>query len=292
MGYDSNKTIVSSDSGITWLTKDLTFSGLWTTITYGNGIFVAAAYNSYDINYSQDNGLNWTTYDMESDLFMLGINPLWASSSYDSTNNKFILTSNSSSKIAIISFSGTGAGLTISAVASSLPATSNWKCLAYGNNLLIAVGENSSNYATSSDGGITWTQRTLPSSKKWAVLEYINSKFMLIDDTFGETNAVLLTSSDGINWSPTTLPVGSYKSISYGNNKYLLTSSGSTVFLSTNGTTWSSNLIPVNYPNSMIGIYKNIFIIVGESSSQTLTSPNGTVWTYRSGYNYKWFDMS
>jgi hypothetical protein len=282
--------MVSEDYGSTWSTEDLTASSLWTTIAYGNGIIIAAAYSRYIINYSQDDGLSWTSYDMELDL--LGINPLWISSSYDSTNNKFILTSNSSSNIAIISFSGTGAGLTISVVASYLPATSNWKCLAHGNNLLIAVGENSFNYATSSNGGVSWTQRTLPSSKKWAVLEYINSKFMLIDDTFGETNAVLLTSSNGINWSSTTLPVGSYRSISYGNNTYLLTSSGSSVLISANGTTWSSSIIPVNYPNSIIGIYKNNFIIVGENISQNLTSPNGTVWTIRSGYNHKWFDMS
>jgi hypothetical protein len=86
LGYGSNKTMISSN-GETWALKDLTSNSNWTTISYGNNVFVAAAYSSYIINYSVDNGITWQSYEMSPD----SDNPLWISSTYDSANDNFIL---------------------------------------------------------------------------------------------------------------------------------------------------------------------------------------------------------
>lgn len=290
LGYNSNKTMVSSDNGLTWSPKDLTVSALWTTIAYGNGVFVAAAYNSYIINYSTNNGLTWQSYDMTND--MSGVIPLWVASVYDPINNNFILTSNTSSEIAIIKILNGSVNLV---TYSSLPATANWKCVAYGGGTLVAIPENSSSYATSSNGGSSWTQRALPVSKTWKILEYLNNQFIVVDGAYGG-NSTLLYSVDGISSWSTVSPGGAaqYGSISYGNGAYVLTASGSSIKRSTNLTTWSDVSIPIYYSNTALCIYKNNFIIIASSSSNTLTSTDGLSWTIRSGIfpSYNWFDIA
>jgi hypothetical protein len=211
-------------------------------------------------------------------------NPLWISSTYDSANDNFILTSNTSGGIAIIPSS-------INMVSfASLPATTNWKLVSYGNNLLIAIAENSSTYATSSNGGYSWTQRSLPVSKNWGALEYVNNQFMLVDSSY--SGSIVLTSNDGVNWTSTSITsVVSPRTISYGNGAYLITGAGSDIIRSTNGTSWT-NIAPVYFSNGSIAIYKNNrFVLVGINTSVVYTSTDAITWTVRTGYTYNWVDI-
>lgn len=80
---------VSNDDGLTWTT--ISFSTTFTSITYGNGIFIAVGYNG-NIIASSDNGLTWNsnvldnsnlseiTYDSFNDIFYVinGANKLYS----------------------------------------------------------------------------------------------------------------------------------------------------------------------------------------------------------------------
>jgi len=50
-----------------------------------------------------------------------------------------------------------------------LPAGSQWRSVAYGGSVFAAVAYGSTVAASSTDG-ITWTQRTLPTSTNWAAV--------------------------------------------------------------------------------------------------------------------------
>jgi hypothetical protein len=299
--------MVSQDYGGAYLLKNLPDNQLWTTIAYGNGVFVAAAYNSYLINYSTDNGITWQSYDMADD--MPGVIRLWIASTYDPINNNFILTSNTSSEIAIIKFLN---GSVNSVSYSSLPASANWKGIAYGANIIVAATENSSTCATSSNG-LTWTVRSfsgpvVPCSS----LEYLNNEFIIIGNKPYGAGMGVATSSDGISWS--TIINGSGQSsmfnvdkITYGYGIYVTTSSsGRYIITTTDGNVYESTnnkaswtLIIPNY-GSLSPIFKawnenggdrnRIIITIANSTVVLIT--NGAGVSQRTGYSHNWFDIA
>ena len=63
--------------------------------------------------------------------------------------------------------------------ARTLPSSSNWRSVTYGNGLFVAVESGGTAAATSPDG-VTWTARTLPSSSNWYSVTYGNGLFVAV----------------------------------------------------------------------------------------------------------------
>jgi hypothetical protein len=99
----------------------------------------------------------------------------------------------------------------------------------FGNGIFIALTTGSI-YATSSDG-ITWVQRSLPSSLAGSSPSFGNGKFVLLNGTTSGT------STDGINWTtkPTFGIAGGL--IAYGNGVYVAVASNYTS-TSVDGLNW------------------------------------------------------
>jgi len=86
-----------------------------------------------------------------------------------------------------------------------------------GPNVFAAVARFSANAASSTDG-ITWTQRTLPSSLNWYSVAYGGGVFVAV--AYSSTDAA--TSTDGITWTQRTLPLYSgWKSVAYGGGVFV-----------------------------------------------------------------------
>src|ERR1700704_4271996 len=102
----------------------------------------------------------------------------------------------------------------------NLPAVSGWGDVAFGNSVYVAVSSTANIAATSPDG-ITWTQRTLPTSSSggWVGIAFGNGVFCAIGA--GNSGA---TSPDGITWTAHTLPVifPGLSSIAFGNGIFLV----------------------------------------------------------------------
>jgi hypothetical protein len=62
----------------------------------------------------------------------------------------------------------------------TLPGSTNWQYVTYGNGVFVAVAANSAIAATSPDV-ITWTQRALPASATWRSVTYGNGVFVAVD---------------------------------------------------------------------------------------------------------------
>lgn len=129
----------------------------------------------------------------------------------------------------------------------TLPASGQWRCLAYGGGKYIAVSwQGSGAYSTN---GTTWRSMTVPEPQyggNWAYAAYGNGVFVLVSD-LGDEYAEWTYSDDGITWNSTTtfsrllIPCG----LCFGNGAFVVNfdvSGGYTteynVARSTNGTSW------------------------------------------------------
>ena len=83
-------------------------------------------------------------------------------------------------------------------------ADNNWRSVAYGNGLWVAVSESGTgtNRVMTSADGITWTIRTAASDNNWNSVAYGNGLFVAVSYT-GTSNRVM-TSPDGITWTSRT----------------------------------------------------------------------------------------
>ena len=106
----------------------------------------------------------------------------------------------------------------------TMPMSAQWRAVAYGNGVFVAIVTNSAIAATSPDG-VTWAQRTLPVNTVWISVTYGNGLFVGVS----YSSAIAGTSPDGITWTQRTLPVSAnWYSVTYGNGLFVAITKGST----------------------------------------------------------------
>jgi hypothetical protein len=164
----------------------------------------------------------------------------------------------------------------------SLPATSGWTFVAYGNGLFIAHSSDTDRiYATSADG-ITWTQRTR-TSQAWGDITYGNGIFVAV--TGATSDPVAFTSTDGITWTQRTLP-SACSSVAYGANTFVAVKFNSNIAAtSTDGITWTQRTLPKSAFWNDIAYGNGGFVAVSGYSNfvtgtdTVATSGDGITWT-------------
>jgi hypothetical protein len=62
--------------------------------------------------------------------------------------------------------------------AATLPSSTDWYSVTYGNGKFVAVVNSSATAAAYSTDGINWTAATMPSSANWHSVTYGNGKFV------------------------------------------------------------------------------------------------------------------
>ena len=117
-GFNTQTFAYSTDNGDTWAQGTMPISVNWRAITYGNGKFVAIAYNKVAVS---DDGINWTLTDNEiANLRNIVFG-----------NGLFVITPSSGN---ICYYSADG----ISWANTTLPESGDWRALTYGNNKFVA----------------------------------------------------------------------------------------------------------------------------------------------------------
>lgn len=155
--------------------------------------------------------------------------------------------------------------------------------LAYGGNAYVAVGH--PGLVLTSPDAVKWSRQEATVSGSLRSVSYGAGRFLVTTDS-----SALLTSTDGLKWEPTPAPAQFYV-VRYLNDHFMGTSWGS-VYLSTDGLTWSGG--------SQVGkgvvrdiVYSHgLYVAVGDgpqlsdgsnrSPAFISTSPNGRSWTTRS----------
>ena len=120
----------------------------------------------------------------------------------------------------------------------TLPVSTNWQSVTYGNGLFVAVAQSTSIAATSPDG-ITWTQRVLPVSTTWQSVTYGNGVFVAV----AISTSIAATSPDGITWTQRVLPVSTgWYSVTYGNGLFVAVAYNTSI-----AATSISTVLPVSF---------------------------------------------
>lgn len=167
---------------------------------------------------------------------------------------------------------------------NSLPASINWKDVAYGNGTYVAVGGDAT-IATSPDG-ITWTiSRNSTVNPVLNGVEFANGLFVAVGmGTSTSTGAALvMTSPDGVTWTTNTTVASSFNAqlmdVTYGGGTWVVSGfSNPRILTSTDGLNWTQRSTPGFSTPGRITYGAGRFVAAG-SSANILTSTDGTTWT-------------
>lgn len=160
---------------------------------------------------------------------------------------------------------------------NTLPASRKWASVTYGDDKYVAVAENSSAGAYSTDG-VSWTEIILPASRDWRSVTYGDGKFVAI--AYGSGNGAY--STNGINWTEMSMPAGAnWIGVTYGHGKFVaITRNNAYAAYSTNGITWMNTTLPTDVEFSSVTYGNGKFVAVASSSGgKGAYSTDGITWT-------------
>lgn len=248
-----------------WKQNTLPANRKWNRVTYGDGKYVALAFDSDKGAYSTD-GITWTEMSMPA-------NRRWFGVAYG--DGKFVAVASGIDKGA---YSTDG----ITWTEMTLPASQRWECLTYGGGKFVTVAVNSMYGAYSTDG-ITWTQMTLPAKKDWSNVTYGDGKFVAVSNS---VSLMAAYSIDGITWTETTLPSKlNWRSVTYGNGKFVAlaantqTSSTALSAYSTDGINWTGTNLSSSGSWVSVTYGDGKFVAIIFNTNKGAYSADGISWT-------------
>ena len=254
--------------GITWTARNAAEANQWSSVTFGNGTFVAVSNSGTNRVMTSTDGITWTARNVPASS--------WTSVTYG--NGVFVAVAGFGTDRIMTSPDG----ITWTPRGSS---TDSWDAIAYGNNTFVAVGMSTNRVMTSTDG-ITWTNRTVPTGiQQWKSVTWGNNKFVAVSGT--GFNDRVMTSADGVTWTyAQAIHNGNWSSIAYGNNTFVATATsfgggGSMdyVMTSSDGITWTARTAAAAVGWNAVAYGGGKFVAVTNSgSNRVMTSTDGITW--------------
>ena len=223
VGFGTLNTLKSTD-GINWENGVATAPNNWIGVAYGNGIFVAVANavapGATAFAMISQNGIDWTSSSI----------PNYSYLTISFVNDRFIAFS---SGVMATSFDGINWTSTLNAIPSG-----SWSDIIYANGIYVAIAE--SGVLITSTDAVSWTSRTIPQANAWQGIAYGNGLFVAVSSN--GVNRVM-TSENGINWTIGTIPSYTYQDIVFANNNFVVVGNTVSVY-STDGLVWNSISVP------------------------------------------------
>jgi hypothetical protein len=260
--------------GTSWTSRTASATKNWTSVAYGNGLFVAVAFQTDQIMTSPD-GINWTSRTGPGSGY-------WESVTYG--NGLFVAVADGGTNEIMTSPDG------INWTLRTKPVTNGWRSVTYGNGTFVAVahGGTTANEVMTSPDGINWTLRTILTANFWLSITYGNGLFVAVSYD-GTTADDIMTSPDGINWTSSTSPLANeWYSVTYGNGLFVAVAGNGTaandIMTSSNGTSWTSRTSPSARSWISVTYGNGLFVAVasdGTVANDIMTSPDGINWTSR-----------
>jgi len=278
-------------------TVSLAAGTTWSSVAYGNGLFVAIPSTNTLAAYSTD-GSSWTSLSLPS-------SKTWTSVAYG--NGYWVIISSggaSNSTVAVSKSNGLGWR------SYTLPSATTWNKVVYGNGTFVAIATGTNSAAYSTNYGATWTASTLPSTAAWSSIAYGNNLFVAVSSTgsalvtqaltgggSSSTNTFTVTSTSGIIVgqivSGAGLPSGTtvtnvdsgtgtitvsnnFTGLGSGTYSFFAATSTGAAY-STNGITWIASTMPAGRWVS-VTFGQGMFLAVSSLSGLTCYSFDGKTW--------------
>ena len=281
-----------SFDGTNWLAATPNTSGLWSGVTWGNGMFV-----SVGTPFSTKVGIstsitNWIDYSATNLVYLSSVtygeniflgaftNGIFVSP--DATNWSKVNSSTGTTNLAYLngSFWAVGRVANQTAILSSIDGT-NWNTfstattnslhsIAFGQGIYTAVGEG---IILTSNDGTNWT--SLTNSFSLGGVAYGNGIFVAVGK-----GGVVLNSIDGQNWNTISSgPRTAFKAITCG-DRFVAVGTNGLIATSDNGADWTVQNSGVT-ENFFCAAAGNNRYVAGSSTGGLLSSTNGIDWIYR-----------
>lgn len=241
----------------------------WWACTYGGGLFAAISSTGTgnQIMTSPD-GYNWTSRSTINSRQYLNIG---------FGNGVFLGLPYNTSGGTLDSVLRSTDGVTWTKVSTGTTAKYLYG-VCYGNGRFVITGYGVSIYST--DGGLTWTNATMPVNDTYNGVCYGNGKFVAV-----KGNNKVATSTDGSTWTDVTSPTSgsTWLDVIYANGLYVAVGTGSSnnLMTSPDGNTWTLQTV-TNIGMRTIRFGNGVFVIAGNNGSNSiLTSTTGLSWTQR-----------
>ena len=163
---------------------------------------------------------------------------------------------------------------------SYIPSSQYWNTVCYGNDKFVAIANNTTTMAYSTDG-ISWTEGTLPISQYWSSVCYGNGKYVAITYSI-----IMAYSTDGIDWTQGNMPSRqNWGIVCYGNGKFVAITNGNDgsniMAYSTDGINWTQGNMPSKQKWESVCYGNGKFVAVaGNTKSNIMAySTDGINWT-------------
>ena len=189
---DNDRVAVSSN-GVTWDTSNSipndtdggvdSTTSVWSSITYGKGKYVAIS-SSDGATASSTDGITWTRHDSA-----ITFNPDYIAYG----NNRFVAVAAADGETAY-SFDGIIWYTNTDTLSDLSSITFQVNDIKYDNGIFFVIGIDDGSATTvafTSEDGVQWTQRVLPSSKIWSTLAYGNAQWF-VKASLASTDAVAI----------------------------------------------------------------------------------------------------
>ena len=251
--------------------KNNNINNKWTSICYGNGLFVAVSKTGTGNRVmTSTSRFGWTERFTPADND-------WSAVCYG--NGLFVAVANASA----VGFGGQrvmtspdGINWTLRTVQAA-----NWSAVCYGNGLFVAVANagNAGTFLMTSPDGITWTPRNYPVDNAWTGICYGNSAktFVVVSSSYTGSNSVM-TSPDGITWTLRTIGITAkpWNAVSFGNGLFIAVANSldaNGIMISEDGINWYVNdITSINRVCNLLSVCcgAGLFFMVG----RVATYPN------------------
>jgi hypothetical protein len=242
-------------------------------IRFANGLFFASPDKAGGIIYKSTDAVNWSVaygfnYDIDYSPSLVPHNPfcsIYAGGKYVSMSAYSVVND--------VAVSSDG----INWSSASTGFNNQWKSIAYGAGVYVAVSNVGQKIAYSPNG-INWTAASFSNSNYWNSVTYGAGVFVVVGG--GSSNDLVMTSTDGITWTNRSVPTSrTYTSIIFGNGTFLALSptpvSGlGSAMTSTDGITWTN--INLGSPRSLYS-YTNAKYVNGFFYLMNQVYPNNNV---------------
>ncbi len=269
----------NAEGGTTWTSSNVSTQG-WYSVTYGEGLFVAVAYDGDDQIITSPDGITWTARSTP------GNNQTWLGVTYG--NGTFVAVSQDGTNRVMTSPDG------ITWTARSAAEANSWISVTYGEGLFVAVAFDGTNRVMTSPDGITWTARSAAEANSWVSVTYGEGLFVAVASD--GTNRVM-TSPDGITWTArAAAEANDWFSVAYGNSTFVAVAHTGTnrVMTSPDGITWTARAAAEASGWFAITYGDGLFVAVADTgTNRVMTSPDGITWTARAAAEANdWFSVT
>jgi hypothetical protein len=295
---NTQKRVYLEDGGENWDLSDTPGESSWRSVAYGDGVWVAVAFEGDDrVMRSTDNGATWTAVEVPEKNSWFSVaygGGVFVAVSEDGENRVIRSEDNgetwesvqAAAEIEWCSIAyGRGVWVAVSRTGDNQimrsfdegrtwsirksPQSNSWRSVTYGKGIFVAVAASGTRRVMRSlDGGYTWTTVEAAEQNTWRDVKFGNGVWLAVAST-GD-NRVMKSTDGGSSWQAISVPESSWLSIAYGNNTWVAVGAGSDYIMKSvdDGETWEIIQAPSEVIWGAVSYAEGRYVAVASTGAQ------------------------